>query len=362
MKNLSALVGVILLSCSTGVFAQNVLPFVDFNNRFRTFENGFFRYIEMRDINGFKAGDDVLAYVDVRSNLRVFDGKEAVDVSNVVAEYEVSDHLMVWKIGTTLNLWDDGDLHTLSHFVGQYVLRDSLVVYQDLRFNEVKVYYQGKNYVLYQSTGNLTMPDFVGENLVAYRDNGNLNTVFWSGQTYELGVWHNPIRFKGGTDILAFNDPMNGTFAIFDCGEFLDVENFHMNAYDAGRGFIVYENLNGELIYYGNGKWETLTHFAASYWEVKDDVVVWGENNMFYAYVNETKTEVARYTPKDYGLKNGVVVFRNPMGGVDAFVNGTHKTLTNQDDASYSIHGNSVLVELFNKSFLVYQNGKIYRN
>ena len=351
-----------LLVLTFSANAQKVMPFVDFNNYFRSFQLGFFRQVEFQQIRDFKAGVDLVAYVDNRGNLRVYDGVKPVDLTNIVPEYTVSDHLLTWKIGPTLNMWDNGFKKTLTYFANQYVVRDSLIVYQDTQLNSVKVYYNGEDYTLYSSIGDLSMPDYVGENIIAFRDNGNFYKVFWRGNIYELDVWHNPIQFHGGTDMLVFNDPMNGTFTIFENGEFLDVEDFHMNQYKAGRELMVYENLNNDLLLYANGEKTQLTNFGAEFWDVVDDVVIWGENGFTYAYQNGKKIEIARYIPADYKLKNNVICFRNIMGGVDVLIDGKVKNLTNQQNANYTIYGNSVLVELFNRSFIVHQNGKEYRN
>ncbi len=347
---------------SSASIAQDVIPFVDFNGYFKSYQNGFFRQVEFQPIKSFKAGDDVVGYIDFKGNLRVFDGSNPMDLANVNVEYQVSDNLLVWKVGTTLNLWDDGKLQTLTYFAGQYEIRDSLVVYQHTRSNSLMVYYAGQNYELYSSTGSVNMADFVGENIVVFRDNGNFYKVFWQGEIYELDVWHNPIQFSGGTDILAFNDPIMGTFAIFENGQFLDVEEFHMDSYQAGRGFIAYTNLNGELYYYGNGEKIMLTNFAPSFWEVKDDVVLWGENGNTSVYVDGETIQLGRYTPKEYVIKNNVVAFTNLTGGVDALLDGRVKTLTNQQNVQYSIYGSSVLLELFNRSFVLYHVGREYRD
>lgn len=344
------------------ISAQQVAPFVDFNGYFKTFQNGFFRQLEFQRIVDFKAGDELVGYVDNRKNLRVFDGGEPRDLSNIVGEYQVSDHLLTWNIGTTLNLYDSGNLKTLTYWSNEYEVRDSIVVFQHTQTNSVMVYYNGQSYTLYSSVGIPPMPDFIGENIVAFRDNGNNYKVFWQGNIYELGVWHNPIKFHGGTDILCFNDPINGTFAIFENGQFLDVEGFFMTSYKAGRGFIVYENQNHDLIYYGNGKKEKLTNFGADFWDVKDDVILWRENSVTYGFADGKKTELARYIPEDYVLKNNTIAFRNLMGGVDALMDGKVKTLTNQTDAQYTIYGNSVMIELFNSSFIYYTEGREYRN
>ena len=93
---------------------------------------------------------------------------------------------------------------------------------------------------------------------------------------------------------------------------------------------------------------------------MKDDLVVWAENSFFYACVDGKKTEVARFLPKDYLVKNDVLVFRNLMGGVSAFVNDEVISLTSQMNSEYEIYGSTVLVKLFNNSYIVYSEGKKY--
>jgi hypothetical protein len=340
--------------------SQNVIPLVDFNFYFQSFQDGYFRQVEMQRIQEFKTGDNVCAYIDFRGNIMVYDGKTKVNVANIETEYAVSDNLMVWKIAGTLNMWDAGKLQTLTYQVGDYRIMDSLIVYQDLRFNTVNAYYKGEIHELYQWTGDATFPDFVGENIIAFRGNGNFNKVFWHGKIFDLDVWHNPYVYSGGTDMIAFNDPMNGTFAIFENGRFYDVEMFHMESYRVGLGFVVYENLNGELILYKDGKKTELTNFGANFWDVRDDVVLWEENTFMYTYYKGETLEVARYTPEDYKIKNGVIAYRNIMGGVNVFVDGKNHEITNQIESEYTIHGNSVLVELFNSSFILFQDGKKY--
>ncbi len=357
MKILSAFLLVIISGLA---YSQKVMPLVDFNNYFKSFKDGFFRQIEFQPISEFKAGDDVVAYMNSRGDLMVYDGKKQERMANMTADYEVSDHLMTWKIGPTLNMWDGGYKMTLTYNARNYWVKDSIIVYEDTRFNSVNVYYNGKTYELYRSVGDVDTPDFIGENIVAFRDNGNFNKVFWRGKIYDLDVWHNRFQFEGGTDMIAFNDPINGTFAIFEKGKFLDVEEFHVTKYKVGRGFVIYESRNGDLMYYGNGVKKQISNFGAINWEVKDDVVIWIENNFMYAYIKETKYEVARYIPESYMIKNDVVVYRDMMGGVTALVGGEQKVITTQMSSEFTIYGSSVLVELFNRSYVVLWKGKVY--
>ena len=356
MRYLIAFICFFFLSFSNA----QIIPVVDFSGYFKNFQDGFFRQLEFQPIKEFKSGDNIMAYIDYRGNLRVYDGTDRHDISNMNVEYELSDNLLVWKIGETLNMWDETGKRTLSFNVRNYWVKDNIVVFEDMRYGSVNAYYNGNIYPLYTSMGELDSPDFIGENIVAFRDNGNFNKVFWNGRIYDIDVWHNAFYYEGGTDILAFNDPVNGTFAVFDKGEFIDVEEFHMESYKAGRGFVVYENRNGDLMYYRNGKIEQLSNFGADYWEVKDDIVVWGENSFFYAFTNGEKIEVARYKPQEYVIKNNTVVYRNLMGGTSAVVDGNLVEITNQMNSVFSIHGNDVLVELFNKSYIVFSKGKKY--
>lgn len=355
-------ISVLVFFVFMGLFssAQNVVPMLDFNNFFKSFKDGYFQTIELQRIEGFKAGDNLVGYVDIRGNLIVYNGKSKMNLANLKVDYQVSDNLLTWKIGTTLNMWDDGVKKTLSFNVGQYWVKDEIIVFEDTRFNSVSVYFEGEVISLYTSVGDLRSPDFVGENIVAFRDNGDFNKVFWEGDIYDIDVWHNPFIYNGGTDILAFNDPISGTFAVFDKGGFIDVEDFHVGKYQAGREFVVYENRNDELIFYSNGKTEQLTNFGANSWEVKDDVVVWTENGFFYGFVDGVKTEIAKFIPEDYLIKNDVIVFRNMMGGVSALVNGKIEKLTSQMNSDFEIYGSTVLVKLFNNSYIVYSKGRKY--
>lgn len=341
-------------------YGQKVLPLVDFNNYFKSFENGQFKQLSFQPIKEFKAGDDVVGYVDIRGNLLVYDGVEMKQISNIPSEYTVSDHLLTWKIGETLNLWDGGELRTLTYRCGEYTVKDSLVVFQDTRFKTLNVYYEGEVYPITTSIENPRSADFIGENIVAFRDNGEVYKVFWRGEVYELAAWQNAISFEGGTDMLAFNDPITGTFAIFENGQFLDLEEFHMNDFKVGRGFVVYENQNNDLKIYQNGTINTISNFGASSWRVVDDVVFWIENGISYGYQNGEKHELGRFNIEEVVLKNNVIAYRNVMGGVSALMEGKVINITNQSDSKFSIHGNKVLVELFNRTYIVRTAEKSY--
>jgi hypothetical protein len=308
-------------------------------------------------------GDELVAYNNSQRDFKVYYNGASRLLTNQNVSYKASDHLLAWNIGPIINYFEAGKSHTITSFGGEYVVTDSLIVFQDTRYNTVNVIYQGQVMQLFQTTGDLYMPDVVGDNILAFRDNGGLYKVFWRGQIFELGVWNGQqaLQFYAGTDMLAFNDPINRTFAVFENGEFLDVESIFVNKIKACRGFVVYEDTQGTLRYYGKGERRELASFF-QFWDAQDDVVFWGESNSAFTLSGGERKMVCNYSPKDWKLKNDVIAFRNNLGGVSGFVGGTGKDITNLTNTEYAITGHAVCITQTNRSVIVWWNGAIYRD
>lgn len=318
------------------------------------------RQLEYQRVLSYAYGDNILAYTDNKNDLKFYDGKNVQTATNMNVEYKVSDTYLVFKVATGLYMIEDGKPRNLSMFAGDYIVKDSLVLFEDTRMNTWNIVYKGMVRQLYQSTVALTSPAYVGDNIVVFKDNGDVYRVFYKGQVYEFGVWMDPIKFSSGGNVACFNDPTMNTFAIFENGEFLDVEPQFAKTYKAGRNFIAYEDVNGNLMYYSKGQKATLSEFPKSY-DVNDNMVFFVENMYAYTYYQGEKVLVCNYIPKDYKLKNDIIAFRNIMGGVSAFIDGKIVELTTQQDSEYEISGNSVLVKLFNRSYIVYMKGQSYQ-
>jgi hypothetical protein len=345
--------------------AQGVVPMKDFNNFFVSFQDGFFQTIELQPVIEYKAGDELVAYVDTRGNLRLYDGKSRKDVTNLTTEFQVSDHLMAYYISGSLRAYDSGKFLRLTNFARGFAVRDSIIVFEDTQYKSLNVNYKGVSTQLttFSELDFLKMPTSIGENIVIYRDNALNTFAFWRGNTYEIGNFNEEIiNYNIGTDVFCFNDPYNQSFVVFQNGKFTDVENLKVNKYKSGRGFIVYEDINGNLIYFSNGEKIQLSNFSASFWDVRDDLVVWSENSYVFAYSNGKKIQIANFIPETYLIKNNIYAFKNIYGGVSALVNGKVEELTNNVDSEFEIFGNKVLVKLFNKTNLVFSEGKKYSN
>lgn len=318
--------------------------------------------LEMQRITSFDAGDNIVPYIDNRGNFKIYNGETVQQISIQEVNYKHSDFLVAWKIGSGIFSYDNGVKKMLTLFGGDFIVKDSLIVFQDTRFKTLNVLYRGQITQLMQQTGDMSMPECIGENIIGYKDNGDVYRIFWNGKLFEVGGTQLEITFQAGTDILCFNDAINKTFAVFEKGNFMDIEGMYVKNYKAGRGFIVYEDQAGNLWKYQNGQKTNISDFNSGIWDVKDDVLLWNENNLFFTYYNGEKKNVCNYKPDDYVLKNNVIAFRNAQGGVSVNINGKNTVLTNQKDALYTIYNSNVLVELFNKSFLFFSEGNILTN
>lgn len=347
-----------LFFLSSSLFSQ-VLPFVDYNDYLKVFYMGQARQLEYQRVQSFAFGDNILAYVDHKLDLKYYDGKNSYTATNMMVDYKISDTYLAFKVANALYYIENNKPRNLTMFAGNFIVKDSLILFEDTRFNTWNIVYKGTVKPLYQMTSTLFEPAFVGENIVAFKDNGELYKVFHNGQIYEFGVWLDPIKFAAGTDILCFNDPTMNTFVVFENGEFMDVEPQFAQSYKSGRDFIVYQDINGNLMHYAKGKKTLLSNFPKMY-DVVDDVVYFIENGFPHTFYNGEKTRIYNNIPADYKLKNKTIAFRNIMGGVSVFANGKVTELTTQQNSEYEISGNAVLVKLFNRSYLVYVNGEVY--
>lgn len=352
------------IGISSGVFAQRqtVFAYTDFNNFFHSFKNGYFNRIDHQAVSNVVLGDEVIAYYNSQRDFKIFDGTVSRLITNQNVQFQSSDYLAAWNLGPLLYYYKDGKPHNLTSFGGRYWVTDSLITFQDTRYNSLNVVYNGKIIPLVQSTTEIPEPLAQGDNILVFKDNGDIYKVFYQGQTYDLGTFNGTeFQFFAGSDILGFNDPQTRTFAVFQNGEFLDVEEFHAPKVKAGRGFLVYEDLQGNLKYYSNGKLETLSSYA-QFWDVKDDLAVWGDANSTYQFFKGEKKQLANFLVKEWKIKNDVVAFRTLMGGVSASVAGSIKEITTVNNTEFVINGHGVMVTLPNRSVMILYNDQIYRD
>jgi hypothetical protein len=207
----------------------------------------------------------------------------------------------------------------------------------------------------------LRFPEHIGSNSVGFTGNGNVQYSFIAGKIIEIGVINDEMEYEAGANLVAFNDPFHQSFAVAFSNEIIDVEPIMVNDYKAGYDLVAYRDRNLNLKGYINRKLVDLSSYSASFYEVFRDLVVWGENGMFYAYYQGRKYEIANYIPSEYKMRNGIVAFRNLNGGVSVFYNEKVEIVSNLTNAEFEVNGNTVKVKVNRGNYIFFQNGETYQ-
>lgn len=340
---------------------EGILPFETQNGYFKIFYKGAFQQLEYQKVKSFQSGDNIVGYVDTKGDLKVYSNGKSANLAPLQNGYIVSDNFLVMNVGNVVSAWSQGKGITLTNYGDKYIATDSLVVFEDTQRNAINVYYNGQIIPLYAVIGDLNMPKNVGDNTILYNSVG-MYYVFYHGKSFELDSWQEGVLYDCGRDIVAFNDPVSYTFAIFENGQFMDLDSFHAKEFKCGIQCVTFVDNNGNLQYYSHGEKKTLSNFSPDYWEAKDYMVAWGENSYFYVWDGKNKIQAATYKPEKWIIKNNVVAFKNQMGGVSCVINGKVVSLYTGPTLDFDVRGSSVIISLPNFTFLVYYNGKKYNS
>lgn len=122
---------------------QTIFAFSDINRYFHAFKDGYFSQIDNLDVSSVVMGDEVIAYYNVQADFKIFDGTFARLITNQSVNFKSSDHLAAWNLGPLLYYYENGKPKNLTSFGGNYWVTDSLITFQDTRFNSLSVVYRG---------------------------------------------------------------------------------------------------------------------------------------------------------------------------------------------------------------------------
>lgn len=341
-------------------FSQKVFPYMDNMRYFRSFHEGMNTQLDFLPPIDYKYSEEIVAYIDNKSDLFVFDGTRKEKLSGYANDYKIGMSIVAWNAGPVISIWDRGHKETLTYFGRRYEVTDSLVVFDDERDNAIRVYYNGKIYDLYTSVYRPVFPRAIGSNTVAFIGNGDICYVFNSGKILEVGSLDPNTRFAAGGSLVAFNDSFNQSFAVAFKDQVMDVETMSAIDYKAGYDMFVYTDINHYLKAYIDGELVELSS-GADFYEVFRNTVVWGENNSFFTFKNGKRYEIANYIPSEYIIRDGVVAFRNLNGGVSAFHNEEVEIISNLTNTGFEVNGNTVRVMISKGHYEYFKNGFHYQ-
>jgi len=337
-------------------------PFTTMQGLFKVFQDGVVRQLDHLPPLEVQVGDNIIGFISNNRDLRVYDGSKVTTLSGLVSNFKVSDNFIALQNGPILSVWHNEKGQWLTNFGRRYVVTDSLLVFEDTQMNTVRVWYNGAVQDLYTVIGDIYLPQFIGDNILAFEVIGGTHYIFHSGNLYEIDTYRQQVEFSCGRDIAAFNDPLNRTFAIYERGDFFDLEPMHVVKFKAGISCVTYIDQNMNMWYYRGGNKTMLSNYSPDYWDANDHCVIWGEGQQCFVWDGVQKVVAAYYRPDAWVIKNGVVAFKNQLGGVDCVIDGKTINITNEPMVNFYISGETIVIELVNKNFLAYSNGRKVRS
>ncbi len=344
--------------------AQNLGAFKDRNDYFVVFDEGQLVKLEYVLVSLFYVKNNSVCYVDTRGDFMVYYDKKKEKISPAVDNILATDNLIVFAAGPILKVWEGGESTLLTMNAGRYRASDSLVIYEDTRDNSIHIYYNHEKHEVDRGLfGEIVTQGAIGYNTLVYQNRVGQYNLIHKGRQMDLFTYDEEVKMSCGQDVVAYNDPVQNLFMVYDNGEFIEVETLPAESMQAGRGFVVYEDANFNLKMYRDGRiLEDLSSYSPDWYKVKDSMVVFAENNVFKVYDGTKVVTLENFIPEQYQFDNKVIAWRNNAGGVDAYYEGKKVTLTNEWAKDFYVNGNTVVMELPNKKFKIYWKGKFYES
>lgn len=304
----------ILLSFFTsyGAFAQPFSAFTDVRQEFYVMDNGQINKLESLIPVNFKIGRSYIAYLDNQRIFKIYrDGATQVVTDLFTTQFDVSDHLLLFRSANMIAVIDDGNVTTLSGLSDRYALGDSLVAFYDNNRQSFNVYYNGKINEL-ETFLNVGSGDFNFQSTVKVSDN-----------------------------MLAYIN-FNDQFKVYFNNDLETIENQHVNSFQVGRNTVGYVDINNIFKVYHKGQVYTLDPFKPKSYAVGDDVIAFvSSDGYFKIFHNGNLHTIGFYEPK-YQVADRVVAFQDLNGFFKAFYEGEQTMIDNYYPDKFKIGYNSL--------------------
>ena len=351
---------VIAFCLSFSAQSQNLAAFTDANNRLYKFDAGTFKQIYYQPTRELHIENQYICFVDSKGDIYVDFYGDKTMIAQTYNQIFDTDNLLVVQTATVLRAFDKGVKHVLTSNAMSVAVGDSLVVWQDAIGGYLKYYYQDEVHSLAMVVGNYPLKSSeVGQNTFVYKDNAGNNSAFWRGQLYDLVSTNRPVNFVAGQDVIAFNDPMSGTFAAFDNGYVIDVEGQHALRYKCGDNFIYYQDAAETHKIFREEETMELG-FDLQNIHVTDSLVIFEDVGITKIWYQMEIYQLFNNRLTNYQADNGIVAYINQWGGVSAFVRGKEIEITRSRVLGFQLHGNTITMKMGPSSYWVWWNGKIY--
>ena len=250
--------------------------YYDYNDHFYVFDKGQNIQLESTHVDSIKVGDDYIAYIDSKANLRVYHNGETQTIEEAIPNVMIaSPHAFVYKMQQRLMVYQNGEKKQLASWVNRFFAGDAIITWQVLPGLDIMAYENGQIRTIESAVSAKAINGGrTGKNIFAYNDLNNSFKVYYNGQTYDAQTT-NIRNYKCGKDVVAYIDRFNSVFGAFSRGEFKTISTHIPNNYSVTDDVVTYIDESGNFMVYYNGESTQIESYEPTVYQAKENVIVY---------------------------------------------------------------------------------------
>lgn len=340
--------------------AQSINAFEVVVNKLLFFNAGEFSLVEQQPVTDLNVGINYITYADTRGDYQVYYNHQKTELTRGKTQVIMTNNWLVYRIASVLRIFDKGHTTILTSYTGSFAVGDSLVVFQDRIGGNLKCYYKGEITEFSQALGDyIFSPSMVGDNVFVFNELGGIYKAFYQGEYTTILSTNQGVNFSAGMNIIAYNDPDNYSFTIFEKGEIIDLEVQYAKSYKTGHDFVYYRDNNSVNKVYYRGEVKELGYDLQEI-AVFDSLIFFKEAGYAHIWYKGNTTQVLNDQVKDYQVSCGNIAYLNSSGGVSAVIRGELVEISRQKVQAFKLVGNTIMLQYTPSSFSIWWNGKLY--
>jgi len=358
MKWIYFLVFILIFPCA---HSQNITAYSDIHDYFYVFDKGINKEIEYLPVQSYKIGWENIIYVANSGALKIYYNGKTYELFQSYTDYFTSKYLTLGELNKQLKVFDNGTMTTLTSSAGSFKMSDSLIAFHDEAKRTFNAYYNGEIVQLEDLLASEDITRYtVGCNIIAYIDHQYYFAIFYHGVVTKLFKLTYKLKYDVGQDIVAYTNTDESSFNVVYQGEINRIEDNIPLSYSAGNGCVAYVDNLGKFKIFKEGQVFTISENQPEFYKVKDDIVVYSEQNYLKVFYKGKSYLLESYIPQSYKYDQSSVAYIDDMGSLKLFQDGKTQTLTYEKVISYDLNGNVLKYVTGNNNCNVFYKGKIY--
>lgn len=344
--------------------SQYLAAFEDHLEQFWAFEAGTFTLLEEEKIAEFQVGGTLIAYLDDVSNFKIYQyGKVQTLMEVAQVKFTATDYLLGYSLFDTLFVFDGGIIKKLSSDCEEYLVKDSLIVWQTRSDKSLQVYYKGMTSTIAEDLVGFDLKPFMaGDNLFAFVNPSTQEFItFYMGKLSVLDSYAEVMHYQAGCDILAFTDSLDQAFNAFYHGEVLELDLYQPKSFQVGDQVLAYHDDSGNLKFFEHGQVQTLTS-NPEFYEVRDHILVFEEQGSFKTVCNGQVYIIEQYIPQPYYLDVNTIAYLEHNESIRVFQHCEHIVANKVDVIKFNMVRDVIVYSENEEEVKVYFNGEVYLN